>query len=189
MIIAVTGVKRSGKNTVCEILQERRGFAVIGFADELKAMAYDINPVIGWDGDGFMYLAEQVDEYGWEYVKDWFPEARRFLQRLGTEGVRNHFGQYTWTQKWWEKAEEVLLEGGDVAVPDLRFLSEFRALHDYRPVGVSIWRVHRPDLPVSGDGHDSETEQAAILHDMTILNNCSLDQLKERVLRAHAEVS
>lgn len=100
MIIGLTGRKRSGKSTAARYLVEDHGFTELSFAEPLKRMALAVNPIIGFrstpDGVQRVYLSDVVHEIGWECAKDEYPEVRRFLQLLGTEGVRDHIGQDTW---------------------------------------------------------------------------------------------
>ncbi len=181
MIIAVTGRKQHGKNTVCDVLAEH-GFTVIGFADTLKALSYAVDPIIGISRHGDpIYLAEAVDELGWEYVKENYPEARRFLQRMGTEGARKYLGDSVWIDRWAAKVEA--LHGGDVAVSDLRYTNEAAAVRAY---GGLVWRVVRPSRVsiTTADAHSSETELESIATDHIFINDGSMDDLAAQVEQA-----
>ena len=160
MLIAVTGPKRSGKNTLCDILSAEYGFTLIGFADTLKEMAIAIDPIVTGGGEG---LASIVAHESWDVAKERYPEVRRFLQRLGTEGVREHLGQSTWIESW---ARKIAMTPGHVAVPDLRFVNEAAAV---RSAGGQVWRVNRPGF--TGSGHISETETDQIIPDEVIAND------------------
>lgn len=169
MIVGVTGFMRAGKDSIANVLIEEFGFVRHGFADTLKQMAYDINPVIAtYDSDMF-YLAECVDEDGWEYVKDNYPEARRFLQRLGTEGARKNLGDNIWVEALMRRLSDPIK---NYVIPDTRFLNEARAI---RSVGGEIWRVERPGCEATG--HASESEMLQINPDLTIVNDGTLEEL------------
>src|SRR5690606_41536721 len=60
-LIGIAGKKRSGKDTVAKAL-EPFGFQRVGFADELKQMALEINPMIPGD----TRLRGVVKDFGWE---------------------------------------------------------------------------------------------------------------------------
>src|SRR5690606_14013507 len=90
-LIGIAGKKRSGKDTVAKAL-EPFGYQRVGFADELKKMALEINPVIAAEEDASNWppspiavrLGDMVAALGWEDAKDDTPEVRKFLQELGT---------------------------------------------------------------------------------------------------------
>ena len=190
MIIAVTGRKQHGKNTVCDVLAEH-GFTIIGFADTLKDLSVAVDPIIGisrgarrrWSltrtADP-IYLAKAVEELGWEYVKENFPEARRFLQRMGTEGARKHLGDSIWIDAWARKVEA--LHGGSVAVCDVRYLNEAAAV---RALDGLVWKVVRPSkmatAVTAADQHSSETELESIATDHIFINDGTLDELAVQV--------
>jgi len=114
-IIGVSGVMRTGKDSVAALLGNY-GYTRLAFADPLRKVALDIDPTISLRGasaevlEAFGYLPDFIGAYndregvlygtlitqvGYEQVKE-VPDFRRFLQRLGTEGVRNNFGQNAW---------------------------------------------------------------------------------------------
>lgn len=178
VIVALTGPARSGKSTVCEILRDHYDFEVIGFADPLKEMALAIDPIVQvWPWGDSSTLSDIVREYGWEEAKDEFPEVRRFLQRLGTDGVRETLGQDAWVAAWEARAWDV----PNAAVPDCRFHNEAECV---RAMGDGfVWRIIRPGYEAKG-GHISEVEQAGIKADLTIINDGDLDQLMADVAEA-----
>ncbi|MFJ7275336.1 hypothetical protein [Kitasatospora sp. NPDC098663] len=139
--IALIGRARSGKDTAASVLREY-GYVRLALADPLKAMAFDIDPVVGTEMLGvhapaLIRLTDAVDRYGWETVKDRFPEARRFLQRLGTEGVRRHVDPDFWIMRCLRAATAV---DGPVVVTDVRFDNEVAAL---RANGFTVWFIDR----------------------------------------------
>lgn len=187
-LIGITGLKRSGKDSVARVLIERYGYTRIGFADTLKEMALAIDPVIPQFETGAIRhatarqhvgLAEFVEHFGWERAKE-NQHVRRFLQRLGTEGVRNHLGANAWIDAWYRRAQPINLSAdGDhprIVVPDVRFANE---AHTLRLAGGTIWRVERAGA--HSDGHASETELDTLYADQTISNNGTLDELADKV--------
>jgi hypothetical protein len=176
-IVGLVGPKRSGKSTAADVLVRERGFVSIGFADALKDLALRVDPYIGRTEHR---LSWWVDQYGWEYAKK-RTEVRRFLQALGTDGVRTlnaNFWLLAWQNKWTE------LGCPDVVVPDVRFANEAAWLQDRREVDTLLIRITRPGLDTS-DTHVSETEQAGIQCDREIVNGTSVEQLRSDVLFAH----
>ena len=184
MIIGLTGFMRSGKSTVCDILREKHGFHIVGFADTLKEMALAINPDILSTGNGDVPLADLVGWAGWEGAKDheaFGPAVRRFLQRLGTDGVRKHLGADAWVDAWRDKVnaleDKLGVQDLDVAVPDVRFPNEARMVRD---CAGEVWRIERPGFGPT-TGHVSETGQIDVKADRVIANRYGLEGLEEMV--------
>ncbi|MBO1415549.1 hypothetical protein [Streptomyces sp. FH025] len=176
--IALIGRARSGKDTAASVLREH-GYVRLALADPLKQMAYDIDPVVGTELLGVnapapVHLADAVDRYGWEAVKDRFPQARRFLQRLGTEGVRRHVDPDFWIGRCLRAAAAVR---GPVVVSDVRFVNEVDVL---RAAGFAVWFIDRG----APDG-DHPSEQLGPEHaDLVIPNTGSLADFHARIREA-----
>jgi hypothetical protein len=83
----MSGLARSGKDTMADILVDEYGFRKAYFAFELKRIAHDY---LGWNG--------KLDTKGnWEGGKD--DKGRTLLQRLGTE-VGRSYHEGLWTFKF-----------------------------------------------------------------------------------------
>lgn len=171
-LIGVTGYKNSGKNAVCNVLRDEFGFVITGFADVLKSMMLAIDPIIHVDDDETYRVSDLVDEYGWDHAKEAFPEIRRLLQKLGTEGGRDHLGPDVWIDAWRRTAGQLLEAGDAVCVSDMRFLNEARAVCD---LGGEVWRVLRPGT-AAGE-HLSESELDQIQPKITLFNKGTLEDL------------
>lgn len=187
-IVGITGKKRSGKDTAAAVLTEQRGFVRIGFADALKRMALAVDPIVEYPRGSVLprhrrlrYLVETI---GWERAKDGYPEVRRLLDKLGTEGVRDIIGEDSWISALVRQAARSVPEDGNLVVPDVRFLNEAGALRDdfWMRGPTLIIRVVRPSLADDGDRHASETEQDQIVPDVTITNDSSEADLHRAVL-------
>ncbi|MFJ6622347.1 hypothetical protein ACIQOW_32795 [Kitasatospora sp. NPDC091335] len=176
--IALIGRARSGKDTAAGVLAAH-GYNRLALADPLKVMAYDIDPVVGTELLGVhapapVHLAEAVNRYGWEAVKDKFPAARRFLQRLGTEGVRRHVDPDFWITRCLRAAAAA---GGPVVVTDVRFVNEVDAL---RAAGFEVWFIDR-----GAPNGDHPSEQLGPEHaDRTVPNTGSLPDFHTRIREA-----
>lgn len=177
-LIGVTGYKNSGKNAVCNILRDEFGYVITGFSDVLKSMALAIDPYIYNDTKGSCWrLSAVVADLGWDAAKEVHPEVRRLLQRIGTEGVRQHLGQAAWVEAWRRSALVLLDSGQRVCVSDIRFLNEANAVKD---LGGQVWRVRRPGAVSSA--HASETELDEIQAGVTIHNTKALSDLADSVM-------
>lgn len=180
-IIGLSGYARSGKDEAAKVLVEKFGFVQVAFADKLREVLYQLNPVVdmGFDDDIDLepiYLQEVIDQTGWDGYKetDHGPEIRRLLQRLGTEAGR----QTLWDTIWIDAAFAGLPDDAKVVVSDARFFNEFDAI---RERGGKIWRIERPGVgPVSD--HPSETEAPKYEHfAYTIWNDGDLEMYRDAI--------
>ncbi|MGW3177744.1 deoxynucleotide monophosphate kinase family protein [Kitasatospora sp. NPDC001119] len=176
--IALIGRARSGKDTAAKVLAGY-GYARLALADPLKQMAYDIDPVIGVellgvDAPALVRLADAVDRYGWERVKDEFPQARRFLQRLGTEGVRRHVAEDFWITR---RVKAAAASQRPVVVTDVRFDNEVDAL---RAAGFAVWFIDRG----APDGEHPSEQLGPEQADQVIANTGTLVDFHARIREA-----
>lgn len=190
-IIGVTGFRRSGKNSVTRILAERFGFKQYAFADALRAMCAAVDPFIilrgspaailerlGATRDDYRTYNVLVDQLGYELAKD-VPDFRRFLQRLGTEGIRGTFGPNAWVDAL---ARKVTIDNEDrVTISDVRFRSEADWIHSR---GGIIWRVVRPGVG-GDDAHASEVEIPHLPTDRVLQNDKALPDLERAIVEAY----
>lgn len=180
MVVGLMGRKRSGKDTVGRFLVEDFGFKRLSFADALRDVALDLNPIVDvrHEEDDQWTLREVVDEYGWEGAKDEIAEVRRILQDLGV-AIR-HVNQDFWV----DIVLRQILPGQRYVITDVRFPNEFRAVADCFPnhphVPVVLCRVHRPGLDQS-DTHESETALDNYVPNWIIDNDSDLFQLRAKV--------
>ena len=187
ILIGLTGRAGHGKNTVadiiCDLVPEAEQYALAG---PVKQMALAINPIVDYDHEGYetwsayhVYLADVVDAKGWDSAKR-DPEVRRFLQRLGTEGVRGTFGDDAWINlmwKWWESSSARV-----GVLTDVRFPNELEA------VDVSI-RVVRPDAgDLTPENSQHASEQLTDVADFVVHNNGSLADLRDEVYLVLSEL-
>lgn len=177
--IALTGRKRAGKDTVADVLVKEYGYTRVAFADALKNMALEIDPWISadaWAGGPAMCrrLSELLNEWGWETLKEHYPEVRRFLQNLGSS-VRKRDPLF-WihiAQREWAKVN------GPVVVTDVRYINEASILRTWN---FALVRIVRPGVD-DGDVHESETEMDGYEVDWLIHNTDSVEYLRNSVRR------
>lgn len=194
-IIGLSGFARVGKDEVAKILVEDFGFVRVAFADKLREMLYQLNPVIAVEVEDWqvnvgidekvirsghdeypVYVQDVIDTYGWDGYKEtqYKDEIRRLLQRLGTEAGR----QTLWDTIWIDATFANINPNAKVVVTDARFYNEFNAI---RSRGGYVWRVERPGVGPLND-HASETEAINYPHfSLRILNNGTLEELKKAV--------
>lgn len=173
VLIGLTGLARHGKGAVAAHLVEHHGFVKMSFADELKAMARRIDPILDTDYKGFVRLSDAFEFYKGreDTVKAQFPEYRRFLQRLGTEGVRSVDPEF-WVRALADRilAYQRANKDSRIVVDDVRFPNEAALFTD-------LWRVSRPGFETGADPHESEQWVGKMGENRHLKNNGTLEDL------------
>jgi hypothetical protein len=140
-LIGLTGRARHGKDTVGSLLGELAGFRAYQFSAQLKEMARRLNPIVA--SHPFPKhpnrLATLVQLMGWDAAKE-NPEVRRILQVLGTECVRDMFGEDAWIRALEKKLLDDAWDTLRVVITDVRFPNEAKWIHRW---GGQVWRVKR----------------------------------------------
>ena len=171
MIIGVTGYAQSGKDTVAQFLIDHHGFERVAFADPIREMLYEMDPVIPSNEDVYS-LRVLVDSLGWEAAKR-EPEVRRLLQELGVS-ARLIVDENIWITV---AAKKMYDPEKNYVITDVRFENEAAAV---KIMGGQLWRIKRSGVgPVNE--HISEMELDAIKVDQILLNNGSLEDLQELI--------
>jgi dephospho-CoA kinase len=170
-IIAICGLKRSGKDVIADYLVEKYGYEKIKFAEPLKNAVKEL----------FGFTEDQVGDSDDKDIVDcrWNITPRKALQFFGTEVM-----QY--------KIQE-LLEGIDrsffakslvnkITTDKNYVISDLRFLHEYEEIircGCSVYviRIERDTLDNVNDTHVSEIEYKTIPYDIIIKNNEGIDGL------------
>lgn len=175
--VALLGKARSGKDSVAARLVTRFAFTRLAFADPLKDAAVELDPLIP-SGPGMapVRLSRLINDVGWEYAKDHYPEVRRTLQRMG-QGVRK-LDESFWLNATLDRVTVAETWNLPVVVSDVRYLNEAAAL---RNLGFLLVRIVRPGGVAKGSTcaarHTSETELDDYVPDLTIANDGSLTEL------------
>jgi hypothetical protein len=185
MIIGFGHEARAGKDTAAMPLVDL-GFKKVGFADALKALAYESDPLIRSGATvnvniGHGRLKHIVSQLGWERAKDDVPEVRRFLQDLGV-AARTVFGEDFWIDRWAEHPGSPL----DVVVCDVRFGNEFERL---RESGAILIKIERPGYGATNSSHISERDLVDAVWDHTVVNDGSIEDLHRKVTALYASLT
>lgn len=211
MVIAISGRLGSGKDTVGKLIQYmtagdvgsgclrriQEGLSIDGyhnstfenkkFAGKLKLVGSILSgaPVEMFEDQEFKKL-DMSPEWGMTY--------REFLQKLGTEAMRDGLHTNVWVnalfadykgfvKEWDEFGNDTLVEYPNWIITDMRFPNEMEAVKDKG--GVTI-RVNRPVHALSQENnavqlHPSETALDNAEFDYVIENSGSFDDLMVKV--------
>lgn len=161
-IIAVCGLKRSGKDTIADYLCANYGYTKIKIANPLKQ---GLKVMFGFSDEQLESDAKDELDPRWEV------QPRKIMQFIGTEVMQYQLQQIIpgIGRKVWIKSliEEYInnsrYQNELFVIPDLRFLHEYEELSKHNTV---FWRVDRvaelDKLHHACDVHISEKEYLQI---------------------------
>jgi hypothetical protein len=168
--IALTGLARSGKDTVAARLVERHGYVRVAFADRLKDAALKADPLVHFGILGPYRLSDIVNSVGWETAKDQYPEVRRFLQHYG-QTIREIEPTF-WIRAVGDAVRAAHDAGRPVVLTDCRYANEAEFL---KTQGFDLVRITRPGQEPGP--HISEREMLRYPTGRTIVNAGTLADL------------
>jgi len=177
MILGISGIKGSGKNTVARILEEYYGYELISFASPLKDA---VSRLYSWDRellegetDESRLWRENVDIY-WTTKLERKVTPRIILQEVGDifRTVNKDF--------FILNLEQRLVKEKKYVITDLRGKNEFDWLK--RRGGKSIKVLRDTSSIESSDTHWTEIEVHTLKSDIIIYNNSNLEDLERNVL-------
>lgn len=159
-IIGLAGGAGAGKTTVAKYLVEHYGALRYAFADPLKVL---VQRIFRFPEESLYGTQEQkervVPDIGWS--------GRQAMQRVGTQGMREVFGEDVWVD---HTIRRIRADAPAIAViEDVRFLNEGRAirhldgrLDDFVPWARGfVWRLEPPgreEVTSTDASHQSEAE-------------------------------
>jgi hypothetical protein len=205
MIVGVTGLIGSGKDTIANYLTTFHGFKKESFANSLKDA---VAQVFGWDREmlegtttSSRERREQVDPWWAKRLKMPHLTPRWVLQNWGTEVCRKSFHDDIWIAS----LEHKLLNSKDnVVISDCRFSNEVKAIkkaggitirvsrgpepdwydaaiaYNKGPNGNSLWSLSKAKLDRLGI-HASEYSSVGLKYDHYLNNDGSIDELHNKV--------
>lgn len=195
MIISLSGLIGSGKDSVADYLVKEYGFKRESFAGTLKDA---VAAIFSWDREMLEgKTAEARAER--ELVDTWWANRlgiphlspRWVLQYFGTDTCRKHFADDIWLASLENKLNK--MKGQDIVISDSRFMNELEML---AKVGGKTVRIKRGDDPTWWETaqdahfnhkavetmdmlgiHRSEWDWAAYKFDVVLLNDGTMADL------------
>lgn len=192
-IVGFCGYPGSGKDEAAKILIAH-GWQRLAFADKLRAVALGSDPMIhvfpeehasiGTNpqilinkgafcsgGHYFIRLTALLKVVDWHAAKK-CADVRRFLQKLGTEGVRDNLGINSWV----DAAERSIEVGTRVVFTDTRFPNEAEMI---RSRGGKLYWMDRRSIDRT---HQHSSEDYPFEFDGTLRNDGTIADLHNKVL-------
>lgn len=179
MIISISGKIGSGKDTLAKMIQQlqpEKNWQIKKWAYKLKQVASMLSavPMDYWEDQEFK--KQQMPDR-------WQMTYREFLQRLGTEAMRNGLHQNVWVNALMADYKD----GMNWIITDTRFPNEADAVHEMGGTLVRVYRgmcpeckgvlFHDDNCTIGKAEHSSENALDHYKYDELIFNNGTLDHL------------
>lgn len=204
MILGVTGLISSGKDTVADYLCTFHGFKRLSFAASLKDA---LSAIFGWDRELLEGSTKSSREWR-EQVDTWWAERlnipnltpRYAMQYWGTEVCRQGFHSDIWVASVENKLRNTK---DNIIITDCRFKNELAAIKQAGGNTIRIERGQKPDWYEFAEQfnkgpsqigwalakteldkygiHASEYSSVGLEYDHIIENNGSIDELHRKV--------
>jgi hypothetical protein len=189
LLIGVGGFAQAGKDAFADFLVSDHGFHKEYMSRALETALLRLDPWILNVEDNWKYgtypteVPDKLITYsrlheavGYDYSKN-NRDVRLFLQRLGTEIGRDMCDPDVWVRWAFRIVDAILDNHGSAVITGIRFCNELTAVKQRG--GLLVW-IERPGVgPVNG--HVSDNELSSADFDVTILNNGTLDDLRQDV--------
>ena len=201
MLIGITGLISSGKDTAADYLVTFHGFKRLSFASSLKDA---VASVFGWDRtllEGSTRASrqwrEQVDPWWADRLNIPHLTPRYILQQWGTDVLRANFHDEIWVASVENRLRNTT---DDVVITDCRFANEIKAIKRAGGITMRTNRGPNPDwydIAVEYNGgdslsaftlnslgiHASEYSSVGLDYDYHIDNNGTIDDLHHQINR------
>jgi hypothetical protein len=204
MIVGITGLIGSGKNTVANYLASQHNFKQVSFASTLKDI---VSVIFDWDRqllegttEESRKFRETVDEFWAKKLNTPNFTPRLALQYIGTDVFRNHFHQDIWVISLENKLKKA---SGNIVVTDCRFANEVKAIKNMNGITMRVERGPQPEWYQEAAAvqrndthmgwalskykltqlniHESEYSSVGLNYDFVIENNGTVEELYNKI--------
>lgn len=183
LLIGLTGVALSGKDSLADCLSKMFGYVKLGFSDALWNLALTLNPWLRVYGIFPVKLSWLASRYSYTKCKE-FPAVRKYLQWLGTDAIRNHLGQDAWINALRPRVEAIRNEGRHVVITNVRFQNEGEFVLDSDGTVVLVERPGKGPV----NNHISDAGLAFPMAEFRIVNDHTLRELAACAEQLHAAI-
>jgi dephospho-CoA kinase len=165
----------SGKDAAGRMLTEFHGYQRVAFADPLKQMVIEADPIVKYEPTGFgpvpVHLSDVLRRMDFDTAKRTYREVRRSLQQIG-QGARKIDPDF-WVRLALKRIDELSDGCLPIVVTDCRYPNEIDALRMRGFLSVRIVS----DRQDSSNTHESETALDRYMTEYEIMNCGTLDEL------------
>lgn len=140
-VVAITGLKGSGKDEVAKVLIKYFGYKKIAFADLLKDI---VAKLYGWPREGLEGTTPKWREWRETVDEHWGITPRCALQKVGTDLIRNQLHQDLWAKRLVQIMKKS--KHKKFVITDCRFENEIGILKN-SDFDVHFWRIERGERP------------------------------------------
>jgi len=176
-IIALTGPKGSGKDTVADIIVNRYQHVTrVAFADPIKTVVQHIFKLDKTNNDQYDRIKRsRIEICGGNHETTWKNvDGRHVVREIGM--IMRSYDPSQFTKYVSDQIDKALKSSKIFVVTDLRFDNEYIMLKEY---GAEIIKILRPEYHY--DGHITERGFDDYLVDRIINNDGSLEALEKQV--------
>lgn len=188
-IVGITGHAHNGKDALA-LYAKQYGYRRYAFADNVRRSLYALNPlialvpsepdyaeirgrIVAQSGmEVYISIQQLVDALGWDTAKS-YPNVRAYLQRQGTEAVRDVIAYDAWVMALRHQLDEEQPER--VVITDVRFPNEAAAIASWGGALVRVVRVMEDGNPYVKPGLDLSHPSEAFIDalDVDVEFRCS----------------
>jgi len=149
---------RMGKTTAADLLIKHHEFSRVKFASPIHTMLSSLLLLAGYSHDTLQRIQEGDLKHARLDLLKGGPTYRKLAQTLGTEWGRDCIHGDLWADVWASAVMDLLEQGHNVVVDDLRFANELRVLLSLGGYPVELVRPQAvpPKRPWWRRGHRSE---------------------------------
>lgn len=192
MIIAICGLKGSGKDTISNYFVKKYGFIKLHFGGILKDVC---SIMFNWprhllEGDTVESRKfREIEDKWWSKKLGFKITPRIALQKIGTDVLRNHFNNDIWSLIIEKKINDLSSKGNNIIIADCRFQNEIKMLRSYGAKIIAVYRnlpewfesYKKGKILIPKSIHKSEYDWIKSDFDYEINNQGSLEDLYDKI--------